>query len=419
MIDIGQFPGELQIPCPNADVEYRRTPYPSTSILQSRAVAVCVFGELRSLNTTAKALRENLFKVLNADVFVSTSDTGDFAMLQHLLGATSARAARLRVHRSEEYSRQALLNYFASLKNSNYTGLLELAERMNGTFHNFLSPLNYNFDWHGGHQLRHLQTCDDMITEQERVRGLKYRAVVFTRPDNLFLVPHPPIEKLGNPTKNGRCFIPDNPAVGALGDYLSDTGATCDRQGAAAYMTLGNLVAEIPHKIKCVDPVWCTSEDLLKCGLSWQSVQLVSVRPLFYLACDLSESQVRVKLNFSNPNTRKLAGSTGCSLVREHAVRVNYEAQFEEARKLSELVATQGWELTDWGCPRSLSIVGAEHYKCDPLLSTGAFHEVFNLPVRSLGLVTSVTLLSTTLAVLATRLVRHARRIFTCALPNK
>jgi len=268
---------------------------------------------------------------------------------------------------------------------------------MNGQYHNFLSPLNKNYKWHGGFQLRHLQTCAEMIEEHERLRGKKYSHVAFTRPDNFFLVPHPPMEKLGTPTKYGRCFIPDL-GFGALGDYLTDTGATCDRQGAAAYMALGKLVAKFPHKLKCTDLNFCTSEDLLKCGLRWQIAHIVSVQPLFYLTCTPAES--------------KVMGSTACVVVQNHTVRQYYEAQFEAAQKLKELVLTDGWDLTDWGCPRSLRIPRAEYYQSDPL-STATCANIIDPPVRSPGLVARVTVLCTTITVLATVLVYHARRM-TC-----
>lgn len=408
-MDTGQFTRELRIPCPEADVEYSRAPQPSTTRSHSNRVAVCVFGELRNLNMTVKTLREKLFEVLKADVFVSTADTGDIAMLHRLCDDYPVCVKR--VHTAEDYSRQALLDHFARLENANYTGLLELAVRMNGTFHNFLSPLNFKFNWHGGFQLRHLQTCDDMITERERARGQKYRAVVFSRPDNFFLVPHPPIKNLGTPTKHGRCFIPDI-GLGKPGDYVTDTGATCDRKGAAAYMTLGKLVAEIPHKVKCVDPEWCTSEDLLKCGLRWQSVQIISVQPLFYLSCDPAKSQVISESNPSDRKRRKLAGSTGCSLVREHAVRQNYGAEFEAAQKLSERVASKGWELTEWGCPRFLSVPSAKHDMSTPLMSAGTCPKLIDPLFRNFNaspdLSGSVALLWATMAIFAVRLVRRA-----------
>ena len=72
-------------------------------------------------------------------------------------------------------------------------------------------------------------------------------------------------------------------------------------------------------------------------------------------------------------------GSTACVVVQNHTVRQYYEAQFEAAQKLKELVLTDGWDLTDWGCPRSLTTPHAEYYDSDPL-STGICAELFDPP---------------------------------------
>ena len=205
---------------------------------------------------------------------------------------------------------------------------------------------------------------------------------------------------------------------------LTDTGASCDRQGAAAYMRLGRLVAEVPHKIKCLDPDWCTSEDLLKCGLTWHSVQILSVQPLFYLSCKPTESHGEVASNFSHQNRRKLTQTTGCSLVREHAIRQNYMAEFEAAQKLSQRVASEGWERTDWGCPRSLSIPAAEHSKSNFLPVAETCPKLLDPNtslVLSTGSVAMAALLSTTIVMLAARLVGRTGRYHSshCRLSRK
>ena len=64
---------------------------------------------------------------------------------------------------------------------------------------------------------------------------------------------------------------------------------------------------------------------------------------------------------------RQRYGSTGCFCLDGQKVRGLYEAQFEAAGILSELVLRVGWTHISWGCPRSVKMPDAKYYEASQI----------------------------------------------------
>jgi hypothetical protein len=85
-----------------------------------------------------------------------------------------------------------------------------------------------NWFYPGAHQAINLMQCNDLIKVAEASRGQRYKGIVLSRLDFMWLQPHPV------PEQNVGCWIP---CPGNDNGGICDHHASCDRNSAEAYMT--------------------------------------------------------------------------------------------------------------------------------------------------------------------------------------
>jgi len=155
------------------------------------ACAVCFIGELRSLNETAESIRLNFLERIAAEdvsvhVFVSAPRRGPFEVAD--FGLSSDVAHRV-VLRDFVFEPEPAVKDFEELLMKVPAQSLEHYKQTPGSF---LGPA-----WgRAGNSLRfyrHESKCLEMIERAEQADSMRYKWVIRTRPDFMWLGPHPPL----------------------------------------------------------------------------------------------------------------------------------------------------------------------------------------------------------------------------------
>ncbi|CAE7599666.1 unnamed protein product [Symbiodinium sp. CCMP2592] len=172
--------------------------------------ALCLFGNLGA-EPAVEAFRRNVVQVLGAELFLVSTEAREALELSGF--EPNWRRAVLDVN-SEDPQRHL----------DQFPGWREVFE-IEGNFAGGIF-----FPGSGWFQVRSLRRCKELIDEEEHLRGYRYRHVVLSRFDNMWLEPHPPL-----PDGQG-CWIPWYRGGNDWGGF-NDHHAFCDRRSAEVYMT--------------------------------------------------------------------------------------------------------------------------------------------------------------------------------------
>jgi len=160
------------------------------------ACAVCFIGELRNLNETADSIRRNFLEAIAlkgvlVDVFVAAALRGPFQIDDFGLKNVSndLDLAHRIVLRDYRFQLEPSVEEFESL-------LMKAPEQAmkhyNQTPGNWLGPafgrLGNALRWY-----RHEAECLEMMESSEKTNNMRYKWIIRTRPDFLWLAPHPPL----------------------------------------------------------------------------------------------------------------------------------------------------------------------------------------------------------------------------------
>jgi hypothetical protein len=173
--------------------------------------AVCLTGFLGAQNVSA-SLRKFVIDPLRADLFVVSPESRTSLQAFEPFEGNVGRDIDL-------------LPYFDNITGNNWRSVLEI---------------DGHWFYNASYQWISLMQCNDLIKAAEASRGQRYKGIVLSRLDFMWLQPHPdPVQE-----RNAGCWIP---CPGNDFGGFCDHHASCDRNSAEVYMT--GRVASI------VDPV--------------------------------------------------------------------------------------------------------------------------------------------------------------------
>lgn len=159
--------------------------------------AVCLSGELRNLNETSEALNVNLFEALasegaKVDVFVAGPPHGPFGIADFALpdrASTNGESHRVAI-RNVSFKEEPSVAAYSEMLAGAPKEATELYKT--GKFH--LGPVDGD-----NNVLRiyhHDGECLQMMQQSEKDHHIRYEWVVRSRPDFMWLTPHPPLSAL-------------------------------------------------------------------------------------------------------------------------------------------------------------------------------------------------------------------------------
>lgn len=156
--------------------------------------AVCFVGELRNLNETADSIRRNFLEAIAAkgvlvDVFVAAARRGPFSIVDFGLANVSNGLAHRIVLRDFRFKPEPSVEAFEDL-------IMKAPEQAmkhyNQTPGNWLGPV-FGRKGNGLRIYRHEADCLEMIESSEMTKSMRYKWIIRSRPDFLWLAPHPPL----------------------------------------------------------------------------------------------------------------------------------------------------------------------------------------------------------------------------------
>mmetsp|Transcript_25665 Transcript_25665/g.35723 ORF Transcript_25665/g.35723 Transcript_25665/m.35723 type:complete len:398 (+) Transcript_25665:96-1289(+) len=200
--------------------------------------AICIFGREHALEFTGETIRNHVIDAWDPDIFLSLSANVENLDYRQL------NVSEISVFREFEVQR-----FNSSWNATEWFENLPMNDRQRDEFHNILQTHGSHFCGPlpncvkgGAYQMHHLHQCEEMISEAESRRGIRYRYVYTFRTDSYHRanIPNP---SLLNFTDN-KCYIQCSDA-----DYKGycDNGAMCSREAAMSYhgmaraMTRGSI----------------------------------------------------------------------------------------------------------------------------------------------------------------------------------
>jgi hypothetical protein len=283
--------------------------------LSSNRPLVCIIGTLRCLDVTALNLADCLIKPLNADLMICVSKISekDEKVAQYF---PNCRLVKVDIYDDSRDGYETLLDQYTEKYGfeNRWRDLLQIKGNWLGGLENRSGSgmhLNYNY-W------KLLEQIQSMRSE-----GLIYDRYIITRSDYLWLLQHPPLQKL-NPKK---VWIP-------LGeDYYgyNDRHAVCSNDNIEKYLSLFYYMLNL----KCLEylrdnqlPI--NHETQLKKHLDYHSVSVGRFKNIAYLT-----SSKNTLSNWSKSQTIQIEN---CDYTYK------YENELRSAlRNSHEFTAHQNW----------------------------------------------------------------------------
>lgn len=156
--------------------------------------AVCFIGELRNLNETADSIRRNFLEAIAlkgvlVDVFVAAARRGPFKIVDFGFANVSNGLAHRIVLRDFRFKLEPSVEAFEDLI---MKAPVQAIKHYNQTPGNWLGPV-FGRIGNGLRFYRHEAECLEMMESSEKTNDMRYKWIIRSRPDFLWLAPHPPL----------------------------------------------------------------------------------------------------------------------------------------------------------------------------------------------------------------------------------